>query len=358
MYQSLVQYCDLSHSGLLTSDLGLTYGNVIEGGNSEIRYNLLHDNDDDHLDMGLYYDHGTQNIISHHNIVWGVGYSAFHINHYGAYHLAYNNTFISDTHGFRSNWGNQYAPDLLECRFVNNLLSGTAETTAGNYYWSNNIDGYESFDAEYPMQVFAGGVGRGLYIRNITASPDGVAGIGAIEHMDMRFTAGHNFDHPPETDFTRSRPLHRNMLHNTAFEHEDHLRPWKLKGGGVQVKEFEHKNHTQPDTARCRMGNYSVQLVQEGSELLQQVQDLVPGGTYGFTGHLRVDRGEAAVLGVRLPDGSVFTSPRVTYGSPGWRRVWVHFTLPGNASSAEVFVQRLTGGQGEIFVDDFGLVLR
>ena len=67
MYQALIQHCEMSYAGMLTSDLGLTYGNVIEGGNSEVRYNLLRDNKGTHFNMGLYYDHGTKNVITHHN---------------------------------------------------------------------------------------------------------------------------------------------------------------------------------------------------------------------------------------------------------------------------------------------------
>ncbi len=96
MYKALIQNNDMSHSGKLTSDLGLTYGNVIEGGNSEVRYNLMHDNDDDHLDMGLILRPRNPEYYSHHNIIWGIGFSSFHTNHYAAYHLAYNNTFISE----------------------------------------------------------------------------------------------------------------------------------------------------------------------------------------------------------------------------------------------------------------------
>jgi hypothetical protein len=357
MYQSLIQFCDMSHSGLITSDLGLSYGNVIEGGNSEVRYNVLHHNDDDHLDMGLYYDHGTQNIISHHNIVYGVGYSGLQINHYGAYHLAYHNTFIADKNGFRSSWGNQYGPDLLKCRFVNNLFSGTSQTTATNYYWANNVIGYQGFDEHNIMQPATEWLGQGKYVSGISTTDQ--PGIGAIEYEGMTFKVGHDFENPPQNiDFTRSQPVYRNRLLNAAFEHENHLSPWQSKNGGVQAVEHPHQNHTKPDTAIGRMGNHTVRLIDESAELYQEVQDLESDTEYEFIGHLRVDQGEQAVIGVRWGDGTEFLSPVVENNAPAWRRVRLGFVLPEEVTTATVFVRRLSGGLGQIYADDFGLVVR
>ncbi len=355
MYQALVQHCDMSHAGQLTSDLGLTYGNVIEGGNSEFRYNLLHDNDATHLNMGLYYDHGTQNIISHHNIIWGISFSAFHLNHYAAYHLVYNNTFIAEEHGFRSTWGNEYEPDLLHCRLVNNLFSGQTETTADNYFWKNNIAGYEGFDSNAPFDFPSENAEQGEYLQGISVAEK--PAIGAVEYKGMMFKAGHDFENPPEMDFTRSKPLHRNRIENSAFEHENNLKPWNIVENGVKVREHPHKYHGTPDTAIGRMGNFSVELIDKGSEITQTITGLEPG-EYVFTGHLRVPWGESSVLGVRYPDGMEFLSPQVTSGSPNWRRENIMFTVPQTTDSIEVFVRRLSGGDGQLFADDFGVVMQ
>ena len=359
LYKSLVQHCEMSHSGLLTSDLGLSYGNIMEGGNSEVRYNLMHDNDDPHWDMGLYYDHGTQNIISHHNIVWGVGFTAFLINHYAAYHLVYNNTFIAEEHGFRSTWGNKASPDLLECRFANNLFRGDCETTAGNYYWSNNISGYKGFDENNPMRLPPEAKGKGIYIPNITASPKGVKpAIGAIEYEGMSFEVGHDFENPPENiDFTRSRPPGRNLIENSAFDRGDFFSPWQRNNQTVKPVKHDHQGQGDPETGIGRMGRHSIALTADGSEVFQEVKGLKPGHEYVFTGHMRVERGERVVLGVRFPDGTEFISPNVTFGAPEWRRSRLYFTVPQNISSAEVFARRLSKKGKTVYVDDFGLVL-
>lgn len=357
MYQSLVQNCELSYAGMLTGDLGLTYGNVIEGGNSEIRYNVLRHNVAHHHSTGLYYDHGTQNIISHHNIVYGVELSAFHLNHYASFHLIYNNTFIAEKFGFRNIWGNKYAPELNGVRIVNNVFSQTAETAAPDYFWSNNITDYEGFDPKEPFRIDPDLMERGLYLEGISrGGPQKRPGIGAIESENGVFRVGHDFRNPPEMDTTRSRPRHRNLIINSAFEHEDHLDPWTSVG---DVRKNKHKPKLQidEDIGTGRMGAHSVELAGNRSEIRQVVTDLEPDCTYQFSGFLRVDKGERAVLGVRFPDGQEFTSPDVTFGAPAWRRVNLSFSSQEGAGDVVVFVRRLSQGSGNVYFDDAGLVL-
>lgn len=359
MYKALIQNNDMSHSGKLTSDLGLTYGNLIEGGNSEVRYNFLHHNDADHTSTGLYYDHGTKNIISHHNIIWGIKDFGLIINHYAAYHLMYNNTFISEGDGFRSNWGNRYSPDLLACRFVNNVFQNSPNTTAQNYYWNSNISGYKGFDSSNLMKPVKEGLGKGVYIQGITATPKGVKpGIGAVEYKGMAFKVGHDFKDPPKNvNFKRSKPLHRNLIENAAFEKEDFISPWQITDGVLPTK-HERQTQLKFDNAVGRMGERSVELVAENSEVYQKVDGLIEKGEYTFTGHLRVDKNEMAVLGIRFSNGFEFFGPDVVSGAPNWKRTSVSFIVPKGESSVEVFVRRKSSGKGKVYVDDLGLALR
>lgn len=356
MYQALIQHCDLSHAGMLTSDLGLTYGNVIEGGNSEIRYNLLHDNQGDHLNMGLYFDHGTQNILSHHNIIHGTTFSAFHLNFYASYHLVYNNTFISEGSGFRNNWGNQYEPELNGVRIVNNVFSGTTQTLAPHYHWSHNLSKYDGFDSLDPMRWDESLMGRGVYLAGISkVSPGERPAVGAIEVADMRFPVGHDFANPPTIDLTRSLPRHRNRIGNSAFEHEDHLSPWRSTGEVVKTN-HRFKIQIDIDDEVGRMGRHSVELAAAGAEVFQAVPDLEQEVFYQFVGYLRVDQGEQAVLGVRYPDGSEFVSPHVVGSAPGWQRANLSFLTPAESGDITVFVRRLSNGGGKVYFDDAGLV--
>ncbi len=354
MYKSLIQFCNMFHSGMLTSDTGLTYGNVIEGGGSEIRYNWMHDNLDTHLDMGLYYDHGTQNIYSHHNVIWGVSYSGFHINHYGYYHLAYHNTFTSGRSGFTSRWGNQYAPDLHGCRFYNNVFSAASHTSAGNYDWGPNLQQYgELEELRYLPQgspaIDAGTVLPGINDGYTGAAPD----LGAYEYGGQDWEPGHCFENPPGLDTTRSKPLHRNRLKNSAFEYNDHIRPWETNGSAEVVT--GSKNHTTPDTARIRMGSASMKLGEDGV-VTQRVTGLEPGSWYEFAAFVRADRNGRAAAVAELEDGSVFESPHAANTSREWYLLKVRFRTGPAQREVKVSVRSKSERGGNVFVDDCGLV--
>ena len=366
MYQALIQNCELSYSGMLTSDLGLTYGTNIEGGNSEVRYNLMHHNlgEDKEKSMGLYYDHGTKNIISHHNIIWGVEFSGLLINHYAANHLVYNNTFISQKWGVKSSWGQAYGPDLMNCRFENNAFNMPCETTADNYYWNNNVTDFNKFDEKNPMKGYEKGYGNGVCIEGVTKDKN-KPGIGAIEYEGMTFKAGCDLKNPPTSyDFNRSKPMYRNLLQNAAFEHEDNFFPWQAKdrvqGEGVKPIKHAVQFHVKEDVGEGRMGEHSVQLLTANCELFQKVEELQSGSTYEFIAHLRVAGNEQAVLGVRFPDGKEQFSPIIDKGAPRWRKCRLSFTLPKNTTSAEVFVRRLTknGEWSKVNVDELSLNLK
>lgn len=355
MHKSLIQYCDMSKSGMLTRDTGLTYGNIINGGNSEVRYNWMHDNLDDHWDMGLYYDHGTQNILSHHNVIWGVDHFAFMINHYGYFHQVYNNTFSADTNGFMSVWGNQYGPDLYGCRIVNNIFSTPTKTTTDNYTWAKNIQGYTGMEDHKYLPAGSACIDAGMVIPGIT---DGYAGgapdLGAYEDGRPRWKTGHDFDNPPEIDTTRILTIYRNMLENSAFENEDQMISWEASGPVSMQR--GRQSHTRPDTNRVRMGSRSVKLGGK-SELSQVVGGLLPDSWYEFSGFLRVDEYETVVLGVRNESGIEEHSSSMQGNAPRWNRVLVRFkTAPGQTETI-VFARRLTDGRGEAFLDDCGLIL-
>ncbi|KQC28690.1 right-handed parallel beta-helix repeat-containing protein [Flagellimonas eckloniae] len=358
MHKALIQYCDMSESGMLTSDLGLTYGNVIEGGNSEVRYNWLHDNMDENLDMGLYYDHGTQNIISHHNVVWGVGFGALHINHYAYYHLVYNNTFSAEQHGFESAWGNKYPPDLHGCRFFNNIFSASASITADNYAWGNNLIGYKDLIDNKYLPENSPAIDNGIVLAGINEDfKDEAPDIGAYETNGPKWKVGHDFDNPPKVDTTRSKPLHRNRLENTAFEYGDHLSPWFLVSGEA-TPELGRKKQITPDTANLRMGNSSIKLG-PNAEIAQVVTGLTPNTWYEFAGFLKTENEERAELGVRDHGEMETLSPSFGKhrGIPqNWARSTLHFKTGPSSTSATVFIRRTTDGEGRVFADDCGLI--
>lgn len=356
MYQSLIQYNDMSHSGMLTSDLGITYGNVIEGGNSEIRYNWLHDNDDDHQGVGLYFDHGTQNIISHHNVIWGIDKIGLLINHYGYFHLIYNNTFTSKTDGFRSNWGNQYTPDLYGCRIMNNIFTGPAVTTANNYIWSNNLMSFTGLQDNKYLKTNSNAIENGIFIKGITTSNNGLApDIGAYEYNGKKWLTGHDFSKLPLIDTVHSNPIHRNMIVNSAFEHEDHLAPWVVEQGKISLQKGS-KNQGTPDTASTRMGSWSIKL-QQKSKISQTISGLIPNSWYEFSGFLRVEKDGNGYLYASDYGSIEQQSVTIRSNKSNWNKAVLRFRTGPKNTSVKIAVRNDSELEKEVFIDDFGLIL-
>ncbi len=359
MYKGLIQHNEMSYAGMLTSDLGLTYGNVIEGGNSEVRYNWLHDNVGAHHGNGLYYDHGTQNIITHHNFIENVSLKALAINHYAYYHLIYNNTFVGGKRGLEALWGNKYGPDMYGCRFVNNIFTSPVDANADNITWGRNLfsydglvdgrtlrDGSEAVDTARPLGEING--------EFVGAGPD----MGAFELGKPAWATGHDFENPPEIDLRRSKPLHRNHVVNSAFEHDDHLAPWFVSRGVAKVEKSQKiKIQTTPDVARTRMGYCSMRL-EPGAEISQVIEGLRPDSWYELAGWLQGSFEDVAYLGVRdLEGANEVRSMDALPGEKKWRRYSVRFKTGMGSDQAVVFVRRADEGVGPVYVDDLGLVL-
>jgi len=150
-YRSLLQYNDVSFAGYLSYDLGLTYANGVEGGNSEVRYNWLHDNVAKHVNMGLYFDHGCKNLVFHHNVIWNTTDYGMINNQYGNYLLYYNNTVSDAKWSYRSTWAAAQAKDLYGCRLINNVGTGEMTTNGKGLLTSHNTWHFDGLlDKKFP----------------------------------------------------------------------------------------------------------------------------------------------------------------------------------------------------------------
>ncbi len=353
MYKALIQFCKMNQCALLTRDTGLTYGNIIEGGNSEVRYNWMYDNRAEEVSMGLYYDHGTQNIISHHNVIWDIPGNGFLINHYGYYHLAYNNTFSAGSYGFRSAWGNQYDPDLHGCRFFNNVFNKDWYVTASNYASGNNLLNYDELIDHRYLPAGSPAIDAGIPVEGVNEGFTGEApDLGAYEHGGPGWTSGHNFDQPPVFDTTRSDLLYMNRLENPAFEHGNHVAPW-VQSGTVTV-ETGYQGQGTSDEQKMRMGGASLRL-NMGAEITQEVTGLQPGSLYEFAAFLRVEGGSPAFIGARDAEGREWISDPVSGNAPQWTQVILPFNTGRDISKVTVFVRRSSEGPGWAWVDDCGV---
>lgn len=236
-HDCLLQYNDVSHAGYLSDDLGLTYGNGVEGGNSEVRYNWFHDNIADSHNMGLYFDHGCKNIIFHHNCIWEANHAGMINNQYGNYLLYYNNTVSGVDPSYLSTWAAAQKKDLYACQLINNVGSGSTRVRAEGLETSHNTWNYETLVDHRYLAPGTALVDSGKVIPGVTdgysgASPDR----GAYEVGGEKWKPGHDFQNPPaEIDTSRIRAPSRNLLQNAAF-YNGEFAPWKSVGDDMSER--------------------------------------------------------------------------------------------------------------------------
>jgi len=354
-YASLLQYNDLSHAGYLSDDLGLTYGNGVEGGNSEVRYNWLHDNLAGSHNMGLYFDHGCKNVIYHHNVIWGAVTGMIN-NQYGNYLLYYNNTVADAQYSYRSTWAAAQKKDLYGCRMFNNVGPSTPEVEASGLEMGSNSWNYRQLqDKKYPAPgtepVNSGKVISGITVDYSGSAPDR----GAYELGGEKWEPGHDFDNPPrEIDTSWSCPPHRNLVRNAAFYRGD-MTPWEKKGPDVTIFENHHGQWT--TDARAMMGGYSVRLGEGQNGLHQKVTELKPDSTYEFMAKFRVPEDEKARLSVKDHGRPSRHGTPIKGNAPHWKMSKLKFTTGKDHTSATIILEKISTGNGRVYVDDPGLRL-
>ncbi len=355
-YRSLLQYNDISYAGYLTDDLGLTYGNGVEGGNSEVRYNWLHDNIADRHNMGLYFDHGCKNVIFHHNVIWNVEHPGMINNQYANYLFYYNNTVCDGRPSYQSAWAAGQAKDLYGCRLVNNLgTSGTKVRGEGLVTGSNTWDYTGLDERRLPAQgsepVDSGQVVPTITDGHIGPNPDR----GAYELGTALWRAGHDFADPPTAiNTTRCEPPDRNRIRNAAF-YNGSSEAWTTFGSEVRVVSDFHSQWA--NDAKTMMGGYSAEIGAGSGGLVQTVEGLEPNTTYELMAMFRVPDGEAARLTVKGHGPPPQHSAPVTSGAPRWTRSTLRFTTGSQNTSATVVLEKHSAGPGKIYIDDPGLQL-
>jgi len=356
LYDCLVQYNDVSYAGYLTDDLGLTYGNGVEGGNSELRYNWFHHNVADSHNMGLYFDHGCKNLIFHHNVIWGVDFAGMINNQYGNYLLYYNNTVADGRNSYRSTWGAAQDKDLYACRMFNNVGAAGVAVKAEGLETGSNSWNYKKLREKKFLTPGTEPVDSAVHIPGITDGYEGPApDRGAYELGGPQWEAGHDFQNPPtDIDTTRSLPPRRNLIENAAF-YAGHLDPWQMVGENVKV--ISHFHSQWVTDGRAMMGGYSARLGKGRNGVWQSVTGLKPETTYELMAMFRVEKGESARLGVRDYGGPEKHSETVTDNAPNWSRRTLRFTTGPGQTSALVVLEKNSSGSGTVYADDPGLRL-
>ncbi len=185
-----IKYNDLYNCGLMCDDLGLTYSYRTNGGNSEIAYNLVHDNHAEGTASGIYLDNFDSSYIVHHNVVWNCKY-AIHTNKPAVNHKIYNNTAWFCKYAMWT-WGRP-GTEVVNQEVINNLSDkpwNIGTTFRGNVVTSNPAF-VDAIHGDFRLKSNSPAIDKGIIITGIT---DGFTGkspdAGAFEYGVKPWKAG------------------------------------------------------------------------------------------------------------------------------------------------------------------------
>ncbi|MGE4490648.1 MAG: right-handed parallel beta-helix repeat-containing protein, partial [Kiritimatiellales bacterium] len=354
----LFLYNDLSHAGQLTQDLGMTYGGGVEGGRTQIRYNWVHDNDAASVASGIYFDHGSRNLLIHHNVIWGIPRGGIHINHYAMGILMFNNTVTADDGAsFLSAWGSEWPPDAYGCMLMNNVFSSDIYSTAEEIDIAGNSTNYSALTENRFPTAGSEPIDSGLFLSGITDEYNGSRpDKGAYESEGDVWSAGHSFRVDPFVDRIPDACPYLNPINNSCFEW-DSLSPWTSAGSSIALNTAT-VNQNQLLTNTALAGVRSIRMGSGVNRIEQIVSNLMPNAVYEFRSRLRADEGASVCSGIIGFGGDEVKSDIVSGNAPYWSDTRISFKTGLTNSLATVYVEKLSLSAAPVYVDDLSLLYK
>lgn len=356
----LIQYNHVYHVGLISHDLGMLYTVGNDGGGTEIRHNVFHDNLSKGHPIGLYLDNFTSNYICHHNVVWGIRNDPIRLNKPSEYNIIAHNTAF----GNLNNWGRWESDGMFGVLVINNLLNGQI-TPHPDQQVVNNVTG-ASMDSSSPLKAAVAenrsGINKGVYIPGISGMYKGEApDVGAYELGLPFWQAGHDFNNPPFQVYRLSDTPFRNRIFNACFELSSFIEPpsegdrligWERTDAcNAEVISGSGGIAENPETRDTYISN-GVKFSGNGNDgILQEVNGLEPNTSYIVAGWLKTGDATGVRIGIR-DHGDDERYATVT--GQNWEQPVVGFTTGPESSSATLFIQKI--GDGTAFADNIGLI--
>ena len=357
--ESLIEYNDLSDAGWLTSDLGMIYGHNTDFGNTEIRYNLVHDNHAPSWNMGIYFDHLSHNVIVHHNAVWNTRQDPIRVNNPSYCNLVYHNTcwytgrIVSYDHSRRN--------DLFATRYHNNIINASCRLPTHVAITHNIINKtpalVDTDKRNFALKPGSKARDAGMVITGMSVS-DGKPDIGALEFGQKPWKAGHDFSRPAPTGskLTRSMIGGMNLVRNACFELPT-LEYWTPIGArkAALTKGNAWGNSVYGSTQACATGTSKLELRLGGrvDGVQQTATGLLPNTQYALSAWLRVS---AASESVSVSAASVGRKKIIaSTSSTAWTRKTITFQTGPHAASATITLKKTTPGPGHAWCDNITL---
>ncbi len=341
LMESLVQYNDVSDAGWLTSDLGMFYGHNTDFANTVFCYNLVHDSRAQHLSMGIYFDHLSNNPIVHHNVIWNVNYDSIRVNNPSYCALIFNNT--SWRTGRIGTFDHVKREDLFASRYTDNIFN-EAIRLPEHVALKNNM-----VAADPPF--------RNTEKRDFRLKGDNANSVGAYPNGSKLWKAGCDLESPPDPLPTYVAPHIKgmNMVKNSCFELQT-IESWeKTDAGKAQlVKGNSWGNEVYGDNKSHATGTMKKELrLGPGVDgIAQTIDGLVPNTQYQLSAWVRVSEASQSIeLGVRgIPKAKSSSS------STEWERVIVDFST-GSVGKITIYLRKTSPGGGHAWVDNLVLPL-
>jgi hypothetical protein len=346
-----MQFNDLSQSGWLTSDLGMTYGHGTDFMGTVIRYNWVHDNLAKGHTAGIYFDHCSHNAIVHHNIIWNVRGMPLQVNNPSYFMLCSNNTVWRCGGIWTFDHSNRN--DLFGCRFQNNILAQGFKLPPQVVVQPNLIDPDPGLaDPEqrrFELKPDSKARNAGVALAGITEVLD----LGACPFGKPAWKAGHDFQNPPEVRLDVPEAAYGNAVRNAAFELGT-LEFWTANGGGraeIGKGNGWGNGFGRGEVEKTGTSNYELKL--KGKIRVEQVvENLKPNTKYQLSGWIKVtDDQSPAIFGVAGHGGPDAT---VSCADKSWERKTVDFSTGDGVTKVTIFVSRASEA-GEAYVDNLGL---
>ena len=357
--ESLIEYNELSDAGWLTSDLGMIYGHNTDFGNTEIRYNLVHDNHAPSCNMGIYFDHLSHNVIVHHNAVWNVRQDPIRINNPSYCGLVYHNScwntgrIVTFDHSRRN--------DLFATRYNNNIINAPFRLPKHVATTHNIISKtpplVDTAKRNFALKPDSKARNAGLAIMGMS-SPDKKPDIGALEFGAKPWKAGHDFSRttPVNSKLTPAMIGGMNLVKNACFELPT-LEAWTPIGAkkAKLTKGNGWGNAVYGSAKACPTGTSKFQLrLGAGRDgVTQTVTGLLPNTQYSLSAWLKVSAAKESLTLSAANFGRKDISASTS--STTWVRKTVSFRTGPQARTATVTLQKTTDTPGHAWCDNITL---
>jgi hypothetical protein len=359
-----ISYNDISNGMWLSRDGALVYSWGTDMGNTEVHHNLIHDSVHDNVQndtrVGLYFDNFTENVIAHHNVIYGndVG---IQLNTPGNFKLLYNNTVVDNKVNSIAYWGSQYNEELYGTRVFNNIFTDPAFLTADTVRGFNIIsgDGVNFANAaadQYHLNAGSTAMNMGAVIPGIT---DGYVGpapdAGAYEIGEPVWTAGPNPSLIPGPYEPVDTP-YMNLVKNSAFERGlTDWTPWTSPPSAATVTEAVPSADSSSTPNFQKRGYGSRLKLGAGGGVEQLITGLKPNTPYKFVAWVYTDTANQPIyVGVLNYGGTTIDVAQNEANT--YVRKEVSFTTGATDTSARVRIWRAAGATGSAYADDTGLI--